>query len=307
MDDLSRGSAIRLQDLQNRIEFMEADVRDAEAVSRAVRGVDRVCHLAFINGTALFYQKPETVLEVGVKGMLNVLEACRAQRVRELILVSSSEVYQNPPRIPTDEATPLSIPDPLNPRYSYAAGKILSEMLAINYGRTGFDRVLIVRPHNVYGPDMGWEHVIPQCVLRMRQLCREPANPIRFPLQGTGQETRAFVYLDDFIDGLLLVLERGKHLGIYHIGMNEEITIRAVAEAIGRYFSRAVTIVPGEPAPGSPTRRCPNISKMQQLGYDPKVRFSDGLPRVARWYDQHADEHPATSNTDPRIAVPSRG
>ena len=94
--------------------------------------------------------------------MISVLDACRHHGIRELVLASSSEVYQTPPGIPTPENVPLSVPDPLNPRYSYGGGKIICELMAINYGRQGFDRVLIFRPHNVYGPDMGWEHVLPQ-------------------------------------------------------------------------------------------------------------------------------------------------
>ena len=74
--------------------------------------------------------------------------------VGRLILASSSEVYQSPPHVPTDERTPLVVPDPLNPRLSYGAGKIISEMMVINHGRKHFERVLIFRPHNVYGPDM---------------------------------------------------------------------------------------------------------------------------------------------------------
>ena len=71
--------------------------------------------------------------------------------------------------MPTDESAPLAIPDPLNPRYSYGGGKLISELMAINYGRKYFDRVLIFRPHNVYGPDMGWEHVVPQFALRLER------------------------------------------------------------------------------------------------------------------------------------------
>ena len=72
---------------------------------------------------------------VGVKGMINVLDACRGANVRTLVLASSSEVYQTPPRVPTDENVPLVVPDVLNARYSYGGGKIISELLAVNYGR----------------------------------------------------------------------------------------------------------------------------------------------------------------------------
>src|ERR1700747_2408768 len=80
--------------------------------------------LAAVNGTKFFYTRPELVLEVSVKGMLNVLDACLAHGVGELFVASSSEVYQTPAKVPTDETAALSIPDPLNPRYSYGGGKI---------------------------------------------------------------------------------------------------------------------------------------------------------------------------------------
>ena len=80
----------------------------------------------------IFISKPELVLDIGVKGMINVLEACKKNNIKELILASSSEVYQIPKKIPTNENVIMKIPDVFNPRYSYAAGKIISEVLAIN-------------------------------------------------------------------------------------------------------------------------------------------------------------------------------
>ena len=127
----------------------------------AIAGVDSVLHLAYVNGTEYFYEHPELILDIAVRGMLNVLDACRAEKVPELVLASSSEAYHQPPIVPTPEGVPLVVPDPLNPRYSYGGGKLISELMALNWGRKGFERVMIFRPHNVYGPDMGWEHVIP--------------------------------------------------------------------------------------------------------------------------------------------------
>jgi nucleoside-diphosphate-sugar epimerase len=293
LDNESRGSASRLADVSREFDFVEADIRDSDAVQQAVSGMDGVCHLAFVNGTEFFYSMPELVLDVGVKGMLNVLDACLKYDVGELILASSSEVYQTPPSVPTDEAVPLSIPDPLNPRYSYAAGKIISEIMTINYGRKYFDRAVIFRPHNVYGPDMGWEHVIPQFVTRMKMLCSTTANdPIYFPVQGDGQETRAFVYIDDFIEGLMLVLHHGENLGIYNIGATEELTIETVARMVGAFFGRRVEIVPGEAAKGGTRRRCPDITRITRLGYQPAYAFREGLSLTARWYVEHAELAP---------------
>lgn len=292
-DDSSRGCKRRLQDLKADIEFVAGDVRDFKAVTRALRGADVVCHLAFINGTEFFYKQPELVLEVGVKGITNVLDACIENKVPELVLASSSEVYQEPPSLPTGEDVPLTIPDPLNPRYSYAAGKIISEMMALNYGRTRFRRVVIFRPHNVYGPDMGWEHVIPQFVVRMRRLLRPGCDIVRFPIQGTGEETRSFVFIDDFVDGLMAVIKRGEHLGIYNIGTREEISIAELARMVGAYFGKSVEVVPGPPAAGGTRRRCPDISKVAGLGYEPSVALKDGLAITAKWYDEHSDRAPA--------------
>lgn len=291
-DDDSRGSRTRLADLERSIEFVKADVRDVGAVERAAKGVEVVCHLAAINGTEFFYSRPDLVLEVGVKGIVNVLEACRKGGVRELLVASSSEVYQTPPVIPTDETVALSIPDPLNPRYSYAATKIISELMALNCSRKGPTRVVIFRPHNVYGPDMGWEHVVPQFILRMRQLSRESPGPIAFPIKGTGKETRAFCYIDDFVDGLMLLIERGEDRGIYNIGTMTEIKIEDLAVLVGRYFRRQINVIPGPAAKGATSRRCPDIGRIAFLGYAPKITLEEGLHLTARWYDDNADMAP---------------
>jgi len=293
LDNGWRGGGRRLQDLTGAFEYVAGDIRDRDAVGRAVREADCVCHLAFVNGTEFFYTQPDLVLEVAVKGISNVLDACLEHQVPELVLASSSEVYQDPPSIPTSEAVPLSIPDPTNPRYSYAAGKIISEMMALNYGRTRLQRVLIFRPHNVYGPDMGWEHVIPQFVLRLRRLLRPDSDTVRFPIQGTGEQTRSFVFIDDFIEGLMAVLRGGVHLGIYNIGTQEEIAIAELARMVGAYFGKRVEIVPGPPAPGAARRRCPDIAKIQALGYRPRVSLPDGLAITAKWYDENFHLAPA--------------
>lgn len=293
IDNDWRGTIRRLKDVQSEFEFVAADIRDAEAVTKAIEGVDSVCHLAFVNGTKFFYTQPEFVLDVGVKGIVNVIDACLKHGVGELILASSSEVYQTPPTVPTDEAVPLCIPDILNPRYSYAASKIIGEAMTLNYGRRHFQRVVIFRPHNVYGPDMGWEHVIPQFALRMKQLCQTAGDPIHFPIQGSGKETRAFVFIEDFIAGLGLVLEHGEHLGIYNMGTTEEVTVEELAHLVGDYFGRKVEVVPGEPAGGGAPRRCPDIAKLTALGYKPQYHLHRGLPITLRWYDENAYLKPA--------------
>ncbi|MGE3144442.1 MAG: NAD-dependent epimerase/dehydratase family protein [Pseudorhodoplanes sp.] len=293
LDDNSRGRPRRLADVANDIEFVGGDVRDAQAVSQAIGGMDEVHHLAFVNGTEFFYSAPELVLDVGVKGMVNVIDACRAHGVGTMILASSSEVYQTPPNIPTDETAPLVVPDPLNPRYSYGGGKLISELMAINYGRKFFERVMIFRPHNVYGPDMGFEHVVPQFALRLQDaLTQHPSGDIPFPIQGSGQETRSFCHVDDLAEGVMAMREKGQHLNIYHVGNPEEVSIADLARRIGAHAGRTLAVQPSTLLQGSTPRRCPDISKLQGLGYKPRVPLGAGLGPTVDWYWNNRDLAP---------------
>lgn len=289
LDNDWRGHKRKLGDVASDVELMTGDIRDAEIVSRAVRGVESVIHLAYVNGTQNFYAHPDLVLDVAVKGMVNVLDACRQHEVCDLVVASSSEVYQVPPAVPTPEDVPLVIPDVLNPRYSYGGGKIICELLALHVGRKFLHRAVIFRPHNVYGPDMGNEHVIPQFAERMQTLIAGNCQGrLRFPIQGTGRETRSFIYIDDAAEAICQVIEKGQHLTVYHVGCQEEITIRELVQAVAKWFGREVDIVPGPLQPGSPSRRCPDVSRLASLGFQPRVSLRDGLSATLDWYVRHS-------------------
>jgi nucleoside-diphosphate-sugar epimerase len=293
-DDNSRGALRRLREVEGEVEFVFGDIRDPGAVDAALRGIDEVHHLAFVNGTATFYSAPDLVLDVGVKGIVNVIDGCRHWNVGRLILASSSEVYQSPPQVPTDERVPLVVPDPLNPRLSYGAGKIISEMMAINFGRRHFERVLIFRPHNVYGPDMGFDHVIPQFALRLkRTLDAHASGTLAFPIQGSGEETRSFCHVDDLVQGVMVMREKGEHLNIYHVGTTEEVSIADLARRMAAIAGREIALRPSAVLAGSTPRRCPDISKLAALGYAPRVPLDEGLPPTLKWYWDHEDMAPA--------------
>jgi len=288
LDNESRGSSQKLGEALAGVDLRTGDIRDPAVVLRAMKGIDLVFHLAYINGTEFFYTRAGEILEVGVKGMVNVLDACRAAGTRQLFLASSSEVYQEPPQIPTPESVPLSIPDVLNPRYSYGGGKIISELLALHQETRHFDRVTVFRPHNVYGPDMGREHVVPQFALRLRELLKkETTGSPDFPIQGTGRETRAFIHIRDFTRALLLLLDAGKDREIYHIGTEEEIPMADLARmAAQEGFGRDIRVVPGPLRKGSPARRCPETAKIRALGFVPAVSLQEGVRETVRWYAQ---------------------
>ena len=122
LDDGSRGSMHRLDGLSGNLELVVGDVGNPDVVVGAVDRVKTIFHLASVNGTELFYNQPGRVLEVGIRGMLSVIEACRTQAIVDLFVASSSEVYQFPPNVPTDETAPLVVPDLFNPRFLSAWG-----------------------------------------------------------------------------------------------------------------------------------------------------------------------------------------
>jgi nucleoside-diphosphate-sugar epimerase len=282
LDRFSRGKQERVP---AGADIAEVDIRNTEFVGIEVGHADVIWHLAYVQGTQTFYADPKDVIDVALMGIMNVLMACEANPGKDLILVSSSEVYQNPPEgmFPTDETVPLSVPDVTNPRYSYGGGKIACELATLAYSQAGvLKRGVIVRPHNIYGPDMGNEHVIPEFAARMRDL---PAGETRFPIQGSGRETRSFCYIDDCIDGLMCAYKRGYDRGVYHLGNpSEERTIRGLAELVAAWFGRDIEVVPGILPKGSPTRRLPDISKLAALGYYPKVTLAQGLVPTLEWY-----------------------
>lgn len=289
-DNFSRGYRERLAGVP--CEVVDGDIRDEGAVLAAVDGCDSVLHLAYVQGTSNFYAEPKLILDVALRGILNVLGACEKTGCRELLLVSSAEAYEVA-ALPTPETTPLCVPDPLNPRYSYGGGKLISEITAIAWARKGcLDRLIIVRPHNIIGPDMRTQHVVPQFAARMNDLVvKQPEGVIRFPIQGTGNETRSFCYIDDCADQFMLLLEKAGPLGIWHVGVTDERFIYEVAHAVAACYGREIEVVPGPLPPGSPPRRLPDTAKIRELGYPgPRVPFGEAVRRTVRWYQEHAGD-----------------
>jgi len=286
IDNYVRGRPERVAG-HKRVTPVTCDVRDGAALAAAIEGVDVVFHLAAVNGTQNFYDRPELVLDVGVRGILAVVEACRSAGIRDLVVASSAEVYQTPDIVPTDETVTLVVPDPLNPRYSYGGSKLVSELIALNYAQEHFRKLQIFRPHNVYGADMGWKHVIPQIVRRVVEV--QATGGTELSIQGDGSETRAFCHVDDIVAGILLMYERGEHRAIYHIGSMEEVSIHHLTQSVLDIFAADLTIVPGPAMTGGTPRRCPDTSKMAALGYAPAIPLSVGLAQTAAWYRDNAE------------------
>lgn len=299
---LQNGHAVRVVDNEFRgnkisiinsphVEFIKCDIRDHGKINEVCENIDSIIHLAYINGTKYFYEKPDLVLDVGVKGMINVLDGARKNKVHELFLASSSEVYQTPPVIPTPETVPYFIPDPLNPRYSYAAGKIISEMMSIFIGEKICNRVCIFRPHNVFGPNMGTEHVIPELINKIIIAKKDSSEKVTLPIQGSGEQTRSFIYINDFVDAVMILLEKGKTKEIYNIGTTEEITISKLISLLEQVSQTTLEIIHEKAPAGAVSRRCPDISKIKKLGFRPKVKLLTGLQSTYVWYNNNLYPH----------------
>ena len=297
LDNNSRGHLRRLAHISSDIDFVHGDIRDLQTTLAASKNIDCICHLAYVNGTEYFYSRPELVLDVAVRGMLNIADACRQLDIGHLVLASSSEVYQTPPVFPTPEDVPLVVPDVSNPRYSYGGGKILCELMALNSVSNASHRVSIFRPHNVYGPDMGWEHVIPQFALRANELISHDSTQLQFAIKGDGTQTRSFVYISDFTEGLLHVINHGEHKSIYNIGTSEEVSIADLARQVVEYFGCEAQIVSSSAPSGETNRRCPDITKLINLGYRPRIKLAEGLRSTIDWYVNNTHLKPSITNS----------
>jgi len=275
-DNNSRGKSSRLQDVEKKINFIKGDIRDKKKLFSINQNIDTVIHLAYVNGTKFFYKKPFEILDIAVNGLINILEFCKKKKVKNFYLASSSEVYQNPTKIPTDEKEMLKIPDIHNPRYSYGGGKIISELYGLYFAKKFLKKFIIFRPHNVYGDDMGNDHVIPEFINRFKKI----GNKKKFLIYGTGQEIRSFIYIEDFISGFSKIFKKGKNFEIYNIGTNEKVKIINLALLIAKILNKSIKFKKTKILKGSPSKRCPDIRKLKKLGFKPKTTLKEGIQKL---------------------------
>ena len=285
IDNNQRGSLQKLNLKDKNLKFIKGDIRNKKILDKACKNIDVIIHCAYVNGTKTFYEKPDLVLEIAVEGMVNLIKACKRKNIKEFYLISSSEVYYHPKKIPTPENIPLIIPDIMNPRFSYSGGKIISELMTIHNLKKYVNKRVIVRPHNVFGPDMGWEHLIPEIIKKIFfQSNGFKKKTIKLKIQGNGTETRAFTYIDDFVNGFLLLLKKAKDSHIYHIGNNKEVTIKYILNNISSSLGIKIKLIKSKLLKGSTPRRCPDISKIKKLGFKIKTDLKKNIFITSNWY-----------------------
>jgi nucleoside-diphosphate-sugar epimerase len=280
VDNFRRSNPARLESIKDRIQLIDKDVREICGVAAEIDKLDCVFHLAAINGTQNFYNYAQDVLDVALRGTLQVFDLAVTLGAKEIFVASSSEVYNEARKIPTPENIECLIPDIWNPRFSYGGGKLAQELITANYYNDHFERKVIFRPHNIYGQDMGDGHVIPNLVSKIKEAQKLGRESIE--ILGDGEQTRSFMHIDDFIEGLMTVYHWGAGGEIYHIGVEEEVSIKHLLTIIQSALGTELSIK-NMPAPeGETSRRCPDTSKLRRLGFVAKHNLTSGINEILR-------------------------
>jgi nucleoside-diphosphate-sugar epimerase len=273
----------------NNIELIEDDFSTPEAYNRLDNVYDHVYMMAALVGVDNANNMPHEVIRINTALTLHTLEWIRRSKIGKVVFASTSENYAGTVdafgfKVPTPEEVPLTIKDIAHPRFTYAVTKILGESGFLNYAKMlGFE-VTIIRYHNVFGPRMGFNHVIPHLVIRFRN----GENP--YKIYGHDQ-TRDFCFITDAVKGTVLAMETtGTNGQIYHLGTGVEITIEELTRATGELMNFKGDYIYAPTYPGSVSRRSPDVSKSKKdLGFTACVDWKEGLKETVKWYNDYFD------------------
>ena len=277
---LARGEKVKVIDLapppftHPSLSFVKKSVLDD--LSPELRGCVVLYHFAALLGVENSDNHPLQTLEVNLIGSRNVFRTAVEQGVKKVVFSSSSEVYGEPRELPIKEETAKG------PVSTYGVSKLAAEMYALAYARELKTEFHIVRFFNVYGPGQQPQFVIPLFIRNALD-----GKPLR--VYGEGKQTRCFTYVDDAIDGVLTVLEKGKPGEAYNIGNDRQTTILELAKLVIKASGRDIKpeLIPF----GRETRleqreinyRQPDISRMKSLGWKPKIFVEEGVQKTLGW------------------------
>jgi UDP-glucose 4-epimerase len=267
------------------VKVIVGDVTDAAAVTEAMRGCDGVIHLASIAGVDTVLKNPVLTMRVSMLGTMNVLEAAvAAGGVKRLIDFSTSEVFGRYAYNVTEwDATTLGAVG--EARWTYAVAKLATEHLAMNYQKQYGLPTVSIRPFNIYGPRQVGEGAVHHFIVRALR-----GQPLQ--VHNDGAQIRAWCYVDDIVDGIMLALTREEAVGhAFNIGNpRSTLTIYALAREILRLASSSSHIEYVSWKQPDVELRIPNIDKARELlAYKPKVDLEEGLLRTVYWYRRYLD------------------
>jgi UDP-glucose 4-epimerase/UDP-glucuronate decarboxylase len=301
IDDFSRGSRDHDLTMLRRhpsVAVRSADLTSAEEWASLGHGWDQIYLLAAVVGVRNVERDPARVVRVNSLTALHLLDWVR-DNDGTVFFASTSEVYAGGVDagivpVPTAEDVPVMVADVAAPRFAYAISKLLGEAAFLHAARAKGVSAVIGRFHNVYGPRMGADHVIPEMLLR----AMGGENP--FVVRGSDQY-RAFCYIDDAVEAMMRLTSTPEAVGqIVNIGDDTQVTkIADLASLVLGVCGESPRIETRPAPPGSVARRCPDLAKLRDLtGYEPKVPLAEGLRRTMEWY--RASVEPGWDGTGPR-------
>jgi NAD dependent epimerase/dehydratase len=272
-----RGHLERLaQDVIVEVELFRGDLKDGDAVCRAVQSSDWVFHLGASIAIPYSYQNPHDVTQVNVVGTGHILDACRgSDTIERVILTSTSEVYG------TARSVPITEDHPLQPQSPYAATKIGSDALGLSYHRSFGLPVAILRPFNTYGPRQSARAILPTII--SQALTRE-----RIRL-GSLDPRRDLTYVKDTASGFAAIAQCDAAIGrAVNIGQGEDHSIGELVERIGRILGRDLVVETDpqrvRPAASEVGRLLASTQLAQELwGWKPAYTLDQGLAETIDW------------------------
>jgi nucleoside-diphosphate-sugar epimerase len=281
LDDLSEGSLDNLRDVPE-IRFVEADLRDADAVSGAARGCTTIYHQGAKRAVPRSMAFPALTTDVNVLGTLNVLLAA-AEHGAGVVFASSSSVYGD------QDVFPLHEEMQLHPRSPYAASKLAGEVFCEAFWLSHRVRSVSLRYFNVYGPGQDPENEYAAVIPRFTVACLSGARPVIF---GDGEQARDFTYIDDVV-GANLGSARAPEQAVgraFNIGGGEAPTsVNELLKMIGELTGTDPRPAYEPPRPGDVLLTEADVSLARRLlGYRPSVGIQDGLRRTVEHFRRAA-------------------
>jgi len=268
---------------QRDVSVHEIDLRDAEKVADLLRTekFGTVFHLAARAGVRPSIQQPQLYYDTNVAGTLHLLEGARSAGVERFIFVSSSSVYGAAKRVPFSEEEHLT--QTLSP---YAATKIAGEFLCSTYSHLYNMRTVALRYFTVYGARQRPDLAIHRFTGKIHR--GEPIDQF-----GDGTTRRDYTYIDDIIQGTLAALKYDAALfDVFNLGESDTIQLKDLIAAIEKALGKRAKINRLPEQPGDMPLTCADISKARKLlGYNPKTKFDDGLPKFVEWFLSTARHH----------------
>ncbi|MGA9531852.1 MAG: NAD-dependent epimerase/dehydratase family protein [Anaerolineales bacterium] len=274
-DNFSTGSRANLAGLE--VDITKGDIREGEQIEAVVKGVDLVFHLAAMVSVEESMADPVGAYQANLIGSLNVLEACRSADVAQVVLSSSCAVYGN-------TSGPVSESAELQPLSPYAASKAAMERVAALYMTVYGLSTVCLRYFNVYGPrqrpDSDYAAVIPIFISRMAA-----GEPVR--IDGDGQQTRDFVFVEDVARANWLAATVEGASGVYNVGSGRSQSILDLAEDLQQIFPQAPAPAHGPARAGDIRYSEANLSRASALGYHPHTALAAGLSATVEWFESH--------------------